>query len=164
MPWANIVASRIKLFLCGESRTSMSGLYRSCIGRLVLKPSYIIVMSGWVMYCFRFSDGLSVGLLIVGLAAYFPSGYLLYQKVKERFLRQSQGCYDRDRGEPPAWGSGRLVPQNRALLQLRSRRASIYGGRGKIISEEFGLWVIILVWVWWLTGLWEARFHGYSTR
>ena len=46
MPWANIVASRIKLFLCGESRTSMSGLYRSCIGRLVLKPSYIIVMSG----------------------------------------------------------------------------------------------------------------------
>ena len=37
------------------------------------------------MYCFRLSDGLSVGSWIVGLAAYFPSGYLLYQKVKERF-------------------------------------------------------------------------------
>ena len=37
------------------------------------------------MSCCRFSDGLSVGSWIVGLAAYFPSGYLLYQKVKERF-------------------------------------------------------------------------------
>ena len=45
MPWAYIVASRIKLFR-RESRIYMSGLYWGCIGILVLKASYIIVMLG----------------------------------------------------------------------------------------------------------------------
>ena len=46
MPWAYIVASRIKQCLRRENRIYISGLYRCCIGRLVLKASYIIVMSG----------------------------------------------------------------------------------------------------------------------
>ena len=46
MPWAYIVASRIKQCLRRENRIYMSGLYWGCIGRLVLKASYIIVVSG----------------------------------------------------------------------------------------------------------------------
>ena len=85
MPWAYIVASRIKLFLRGESRTFMSRLYRDCIGWFELKASYIIAMSGWMMCCFRLSDGLSVGSWIVGLAAYISVRFFVVSESQRAF-------------------------------------------------------------------------------
>ena len=85
MPWANIVASRIKQCLRRENRIYMSGLYWGCIGRLVLKASYIIVVSGWVMFCCRFSDGLSVGSWIVGLAAYISVRFFVVSESQRAF-------------------------------------------------------------------------------
>ena len=61
------------------------------------------------MSCCRFSDGLSVGSWIVGLAAYFPSGYLLYQKVKERLRSQSSGRRSQARRLTPAYGLSGLT-------------------------------------------------------